>query len=74
MWRKLKGGQIEMKLREIKKMAKAKGIKADDLEKPELVRAIQKVEGNFACYGSANSGFCDQANCLWRQDCLASSA
>jgi hypothetical protein len=28
-----------MKLREIRKMAKAKGIKAVNLEKPELVRA-----------------------------------
>ncbi len=62
-----------MKLREIKAIAKAKGIKADDLKKPELIRAIQRAEGNFDCYGSATSGFCDQPNCMWRKDCLSAT-
>jgi hypothetical protein len=59
-----------MKLQEIKTIARAKGIKTVNMKKPELIRAIQRSEGNFDCYGSATSGFCDQSNCLWRKDCL----
>jgi len=59
-----------MKFQEIKAIAKAKGIKTGNLIKPELIRTIQKSEGNFDCYGSAMSGSCDQSNCLWRKDCL----
>jgi len=59
-----------MKIQKIRTIAKEKGIKTSNLIKPELIRAIQKSEGNFDCYGSATSGFCDQVNCLWRKDCL----
>ena len=59
-----------MNLQEIKKIAKAKGIKTGNLKKTELVHTIQRAEGNFDCYCSATSGFCDQMNCLWRKDCI----
>lgn len=59
-----------MKIQEIKAIAKTRGIKAGNLKKPELIQAIQKAEGNFDCFGSATSGYCDQTNCLWREDCL----
>jgi len=59
-----------MKLREIKVIAKAKGIDARDMKKAEIIRAIQRSEGNFDCYGSVVSGLCDQGNCAWRKDCL----
>jgi len=59
-----------MKLQEIRTIAKVKGVKTRNLIKPELIRIIQKSEGNFDCYGSATSGFCNQSNCLWRKDCL----
>ncbi|MBI4689148.1 MAG: SAP domain-containing protein [Nitrospirae bacterium] len=59
-----------MKIQKIKVIAKAKGIKSENLEKPELIRSIQKAEGNFDCYGAA-TGFCDQANCMWREDCIS---
>lgn len=59
-----------MKLQEIKPIAKSKGVKSGNLKKPELIRLIQKAEGNFDCYGSATFGYCDQMNCLWREDCL----
>ena len=48
-----------MKIQEIKAIAKAKGIKTGNLIKPELIRTIQKSDGNFDCYGSAMSGSCD---------------
>ncbi len=63
-----------MKLQEIKTIAKAKGINTRNLKKTELIRTIQKAEGNFDCYGSASSDFCDQMNCLWRYDCLVFSS
>jgi hypothetical protein len=62
-----------MNLQEIKKIAKEKGIKAGNIKKPDLIRTIQTAEGNIDCYGSATSGFCDQTNCLRREDCLVYS-
>ena len=60
-----------MKLQKVRAIAKEKGIRAGNLEKGDLIRAIQRREGNFQCYGSATAGECDQVNCLWREDCLA---
>ena len=62
-----------MKAHEIKEIAKEKGIKVGNIKKPDLIRTIQIAEGNIDCYGSATSGFCDQTNCLWREDCLVYS-
>jgi hypothetical protein len=45
-----------MKFQEIKKFPKAKGIKTTNTKKEKLIRAIQRVEGNFDCFGSAESG------------------
>lgn len=59
-----------MKIQKIRTIAKEKGIKTGNLIKPELIRTIQKSEGNFDCYGSATSDFCDQFSCFWRKDCL----
>jgi hypothetical protein len=59
-----------LKLQEIKTIAKTQGINARNLKKTELIRTIQKAEGNFDCYGSEEFGFCNQMNCLWREDCL----
>ncbi len=62
-----------MNIQKIKAIAKEKGIKAGNLKKEDLIRAVQRSEGNFDCYGSATSGFCNQTNCMWREDCLLSS-
>ncbi len=62
-----------MKVQKIKAIAKAKGIEPGNLKKGNLIRAIQRAEGNFDCYGSATSGFCDQSNCMWRGDCVSST-
>lgn len=59
-----------MTIEKIKAIAKAKGVKAGNLKKPELIQAIQRAEGNFDCFGSATSGYCDQTGCLWRDDCV----
>jgi hypothetical protein len=59
-----------MNIKQINELAVGLGIKAQKQHKAELIRLIQHTEGNFACFGSAITGQCDQANCLWRQDCL----
>lgn len=63
-----KGG--EMTLKQIKEIAKGKGIKAGNMKKEDVIRAIQRDEGNFDCFGTAVSRECDQLDCLWREDCL----
>jgi len=59
-----------MTLKQIKEIAKTKGIKAGNMKKETLIRSIQLAEGNFACFGTAAAGDCNQTNCLWRADCL----
>ena len=59
-----------MNIQEIRKIAQAHGIKTGKLAKIDLIKHIQKEEGNFDCFASAVDGICDQTNCLWRQDCF----
>jgi hypothetical protein len=59
-----------MKMQEIRELAKTKGIKSSRLSKMNLVREIQRLEGNFDCFGTDYQGVCDQAGCLWREDCF----
>ena len=58
-----------MKVQEIKEIAKKMGLGAGNLRKAELVRAIQKAEGNAECFGDGNAAGCGQQACLWREDC-----
>ncbi len=58
-----------MTVKELQKLAKGLGIKAAGLRKFELIREIQKAEGNFDCFGTAIE-YCDQTGCLFRDDCL----
>ncbi len=59
-----------MQLSEVKRIAGKHGIKTGKMKKGEIIRAIQRSEGNFDCFGSALSGECTQADCLWKIDCL----
>lgn len=59
-----------MRLSEIEKKAKSLGIRDTwRLSKKELIKTIQRKEGNFDCFGSARN-FCDQLVCAWRADCI----
>lgn len=60
-----------MNMQEIRDLAKDKGIKSSRMKKVDLIHAIQLSEGNFSCFASAMNGECDQAGCLWREDCFA---
>lgn len=59
-----------MKLEEIKEIACQYSIKSGKTRKPELIRAIQKAEGNEPCFDTDNAALCGQKSCLWRQDCV----
>ena len=60
-----------MKMQEIKKRAKLLGLKSGKKRKADLIRIIQTAEGNFSCFQTASEA-CDQSECCWRDDCLAS--
>lgn len=59
-----------MTLQEIKTIAKGKGVNPARMGKDELIKAIQRAEGNNDCFGTAPSVECNQHDCLWRKDCL----
>jgi hypothetical protein len=62
-----------MKIQEIRAKAKVLQLKkAFGLSKGELIRRIQKPEGNSDCFGTAK-GYCDQFQCFFREDCLRPS-
>lgn len=60
-----------MHINTVRTIAKERGIKAGRMAKAEIIRAIQRVEGNFDCFKTASHGHCDQGGCYWREDCLA---
>jgi hypothetical protein len=62
-----------MEKEKIKEMAKRMGIKAGNMNKTKLIRAIQRAEGNSDCFATRSVKECDQLNCLWRQDCAAAT-
>lgn len=60
----------EMRLSQVEKKAKSMGIKDTwKFSKKELIKAIQRGEGNFDCFGTAKNN-CVQVACCWREDCL----
>ncbi len=62
-----------MKMQEVRKKAKKVGIKNTfGMSKTELIRRIQRAEGNFDCFGTAKD-YCDQIVCCFRVDCLEPS-
>ena len=58
-----------MKIQEVRALAKKMGINLARKNKIDLVREIQRREGNFDCYGTAK-GHCDQEECSFRASCL----
>lgn len=60
-----------MNMQNVRDIAKQLGLKTSRMTKMALIREIQRTEGNFDCFARAESGFCDQEACVWRDDCLA---
>lgn len=62
-----------MNVQEIRQIARAQGLRPGKRKKEDLIRAIQRQEGNFDCFGSAFTGECDQWGCRWRGDCFTTA-
>jgi len=59
-----------MKMQQVRERAKDFGIKTSRMSKLSLIQSIQREEGNFDCFASAQQGECDQNSCIWRDDCF----
>lgn len=59
-----------MKVDKIRKLAKGLGIKGSKLKKTDLVRTIQRHEGNVDCFRTKRAAGCSEIGCLWRKDCI----
>ena len=57
-------------MKEIRDIARQLGIRSPRMEKAEFIRAIQRAEGNFDCFGTAAGEECSQEGCLWREECF----
>ncbi|GAB4512189.1 MAG: SAP domain-containing protein [Sulfuricaulis sp.] len=62
-----------MKIQKIRDIARGQGLEPGKAEKVELIRAIQRKEGNFDCFATTYDGVCDQSGCRWREDCFAAA-
>lgn len=62
-----------MKVSELQTIAKLKGLAPGKMKKQDLIRAIQRGEGNFDCFATAYNQQCDQFGCTWREDCFATA-
>lgn len=59
-----------MRLVEIEKKARNLGLNDTwKYSKKDLVKKIQRAEGNFDCFSTAK-GSCTQLSCCWRSDCI----
>jgi hypothetical protein len=58
-----------MNMQEIKDIAKRREVATGKLKKSELIRAIQRSEGNYDCFDTGQASRCGQTNCLWSGDC-----
>ncbi len=61
-----------MRIQDIQKLARKNRITCQGKTKTDLIREIQRREGNFECFGTAR-GNCDQLACIFRTLCLSSS-
>ena len=60
-----------MQIRKIKEIAKRNGVDPGRMSKTDLIRAIQRAEGNLDCFATTRVNECNQQNCLWLKDCRA---
>jgi hypothetical protein len=58
-----------MKVEHVRAIAVQRGIKPGKMKKSDLIRSIQKAEGNEACFDTGKSRQCGQQECLWMEDC-----
>lgn len=49
--------------------AKRKGINLYSMKKDDLIRLVQKTEGNSPCFKGDFAQSCGQTDCCWFADC-----
>jgi hypothetical protein len=60
-----------MRLSDIEKKARSLGIKDTwKYSKKELIKAVQRAEGNPDCFATPAGISCIQFACCWRNDCV----
>jgi hypothetical protein len=60
-----------MQMKKIREIAKKIGVDPGKMSRTDLIRAIQRAEGNADCFATTQVNECNQAKCLWRVDCKA---
>ncbi len=55
---------------QIIRRAEEMGIEPGSVGEADLIRAIQRAEGNVDCYATDRNKTCGEERCLWRQGCL----
>jgi hypothetical protein len=59
-----------MTLQELRDMAIERGLELPPcINKVELVRLMQRAEGNLDCFATKRRLECPELGCLWRHDC-----
>lgn len=59
-----------MKINEVRALGKSMGINSFGKNKVELIKEIQREQGNFDCFGTAKD-YCDPLECLFRASCFS---
>lgn len=58
-----------MKMADIQNIARSRGVAPGRMTKVDLVRILQREEGNESCFQTGQAGHCGQDGCLWREAC-----
>ena len=59
-----------MKIEEVRQRAYSVGLQGiSRMRKADLIRAVQRQEGNQPCYGASWRMECESHECCWREDC-----
>ena len=67
------GCEDMIKIADVRKIARQRGLKSGGKTKKELIRSIQRAEGYHDCFATSYVHACNQMNCLSREDCLRES-
>jgi hypothetical protein len=59
-----------MNMKTLHKLVNQHDFAPEKPDKIELIRRIQRGEGNFDCFAKAYDDYCDQSSCRWHEDCL----
>ena len=62
-----------MSMQKIRAIAKSHKIDSAGLSKIDIIRKLQREEGNFDCYATAYDAVCNQLGCMWREECFEDS-